>query len=260
MSAHAATGPLREPARAAGPLRRLTAQTGMELRLTLRNGESLLVTFGIPMVLLVFFSLVDVLPLTGSPVAFLVPGVLALSVMSTAMVALGIATGFERSYLVLKRLGASPLRRSELVGAKVLTVVAIELVQVALVLVVAVVGLGYRAPGAVAGLAVLAIALGTAAFAGIGLAAAGRLRALATLALLNAAYLGLLLVSGIAFPLDRLPSGLATAARFLPSTALADVLRAALAGTAAGVAAGLVVLVVWAIAAVTLAVRVFRWE
>lgn len=266
MTADAAVRP---PARAAGRLRRLAAQTGMELRLTLRNGESLLVTFGIPLVLLVFFSLVDVLPIEGSAVAFLVPGVLALSVMSTAMVALGIATGFERSYLVLKRLGASPLRRSELVGAKVLTVVAIEVVQVTVVLGVAVVALGYR-PGGSGGdggavwLAPVAIALGTAAFAGIGLAAAGRLRAVATLALLNAAYLALLLVSGIAFPLDRLPPGLQAVAGLLPSTALADLLRAAFGGAqggaADGVVAGLVVLAVWAIAAVTLAVRVFRWE
>lgn len=251
---------VRPPARAAARLRRLAAQTGMELRLTLRNGESLLVTFGIPLVLLVFFSLVDVLPIDGSAVEYLVPGVLALSVMSTAMVALGIATGFERSYLVLKRLGASPLRRSELVGAKVLTVVAVEVVQVTLVLGVAVLGLGYRAPGAAAGLAIVAIALGTAAFAGIGLAAAGRLRAVATLALLNAAYLALLLVSGIAFPLDRLPSALQVVAGLLPSTALADLLRAAFSGATGDVVGDLVVLAVWAIAAVTLAVRVFRWE
>ena len=43
------------------------------------------------------------------PVDFLVPGVLALAVMSTAMVSLGIATGFERRYGVLKRLGSTPL-------------------------------------------------------------------------------------------------------------------------------------------------------
>ena len=59
----------------------------------------------------------------------LLPGVVALAVMSTAMVSLGIATGFERSYLVLKRLGATPLRRGELVTAKMLSVFVIELLQ-----------------------------------------------------------------------------------------------------------------------------------
>ena len=48
---------------------------------------------------------------TDDPVDFLAPGILALAVMSTAMVSLGIATGFERQYGVLKRLGATPLGR-----------------------------------------------------------------------------------------------------------------------------------------------------
>lgn len=259
MNAAASTG-ARRPARAAPAWRRLAAQTAMELRLTLRNGESLLVTFGIPLVLLVFFSLVDVLPADGDPVAFLVPGVLALSVMSTAMVALGIATAFERNYLVLKRLGASPLRRSELVGAKVLAVVAVEAVQVAAVLAVALL-LGWDPPPAGRlWLAPVAMVLGTGAFAGLGLAAAGRIRAVGALALLNAAYVGLILVSGIAFPLDRLPEPLAAAARALPSTALADLLRAALGGATGTLALDLVVLLAWAVGAVLLAARVFRWE
>ena len=88
---------------------RLTAQARIELLLTLRRGESVLLTFAIPMLLLAFFSTVDVLP-TGmnDPVDFLLPGILALAVMSTAMVSLAIATGFERSMGVLKRLGSTP--------------------------------------------------------------------------------------------------------------------------------------------------------
>ena len=41
--------------------------------------------------------------------------------MSTAMVSLGIATGFERGYGVLKRLGSTPLGRPRLLGAKIVT-------------------------------------------------------------------------------------------------------------------------------------------
>ena len=73
----------------------VTAQTAAEVRMTLRRGESLLLTLGIPVLLLVFFSLVDVLPTgTDDPVDFLAPGVLALAVMSAAMVGLAIAPGF----------------------------------------------------------------------------------------------------------------------------------------------------------------------
>ena len=63
-------------------------------------------SFAIPIGILVFFSKVDAITTDyKDPVDFLVPGVLALAVMSTAMVSLAIATGYERRYGVLKRLG-----------------------------------------------------------------------------------------------------------------------------------------------------------
>ena len=95
--------------------------------MTMRRGESLLLTIGIPVVLLVFFSEVHLLPTgTAHPVTFLAPGILALAVMGTAMVNLSIATGFERGYGVLKRLGATPLGRPALLGAKIAAVLAVE--------------------------------------------------------------------------------------------------------------------------------------
>src|SRR2546421_9941112 len=100
--------------------------------MTLRRGESVLLALGIPVGLLAFFSVVDVLPTpTRHPVDFLAPGVLALAVMSTAMVSLAIATGFERQYLVLKRLGSTPLGRPALLAGKTAAVVVGGVVQVA---------------------------------------------------------------------------------------------------------------------------------
>jgi ABC-2 type transport system permease protein len=117
------------------------AQTRAELVLSLRQGEQLLVSLGIPVLVLVFFSLVDVLPLPSGfdePVDYLAPGVMALAVMSIAMVSLGIGTGFERQYGVLKRLGATPLGRPRLVAAKVSMVLAIEILQAIVLVTVAV--------------------------------------------------------------------------------------------------------------------------
>src|SRR5438309_9729352 len=112
-------------------MRAVLAQARLELVLTLRRGESVLLTLVIPVVLLLFFSEVDILP-TGvrDPVDFLAPGILALAVMSTAMVGLGIATGFERQYGVLKRLGATPLGRPALLAAKTIAILAVEVIQV----------------------------------------------------------------------------------------------------------------------------------
>ena len=247
----------------AAPLRRMVAaQTAMELRLTLRRGESLLLTLGIPLGLLGFFGTVDVV---DAPIGFLVPGMLALAVMSTAMTGLAIATGFERQYGVLKRLGASPLPRSGLLLAKTLSVLAVEALQVVLITALGVAlgwsPAGWSAAGGARALLIAAtfVTLGTSAFAGLGLLMAGRLRAEATLAAANGLYLVLLLVSGMVVPLDRLPGPLAALARVLPSGALAEGLRSAFAGQGPVVRPALV-LALWAVATLAAAARTFRWE
>jgi ABC-2 type transport system permease protein len=229
------------------------AQTAMELRLTLRRGESLLLTLAIPLGLLAFFGTVDVV---DASVDFLVPGILALAVMSTAMTGLAIATGFERQYGVLKRLGASPLPRSGLLLAKTLSVLAVEALQVVLIVALGLL-LGWR-PGGWA-LVPVFVVLGTAAFAGLGLLMAGSLRAEATLAAANGLYLVLLLVSGMVVPLSSLPGPLAAVARLLPSGALAEGLRHALAGSG-GVLRPAAVLLAWAVLSLGLSTRTFRWE
>lgn len=234
------------------------AHTTMELKLALRQGEQLLVSIGIPLLLLVFFSTVDVLP-TGDldAVDFLVPGVLGLAVMGNAMVSLGIGTGFERSYGVLKRLGTTPLGRPRLVAAKTTVVLVTALVQLILILALGA-GLGWDPDGG-AVLAVAGVLLGGLAFAGIGLALAGRLSGLTNLAVTNALYLALLLVGGMVFPLEELPAPLEAVARATPAAALSTVLREALTGTDVSVGA-MVVLIVWAIVAPVFAAATFRWE
>src|SRR5438270_12286630 len=149
-------------------LRGVGAQVEVETKLTLRRGESLIVTLGLPVGILVFFGNVDLVD-TGyrDPLDFLVPGVLALAVMSTAMVSLGIATGFERRYGVLKRLGSTPLGRSGLLTAKTLTVVTVEILQ-ALIIIVAAFLMGWSPAGGYA-TALLVMVLGTIAFSGVGL-------------------------------------------------------------------------------------------
>ncbi len=233
--------------------RMVLAQTAMELRLTLRRGESLLLTLAIPLGLLAFFGTVDVV---DASVDFLVPGILALAVMSTAMTGLAIATGYERQYGVLQRLGATPLPRSGLLLAKTLSVLAVEALQVVLIVALGLL-LGWR-PGGWA-LVPVFVVLGTAAFAGLGLLMAGSLRAEATLAAANGLYLVLLLVSGMVVPLSSLPGPLAAVARLLPSGALAEGLRHALAGSG-GVLRPAAVLLAWAVLSLGLSTRTFRWE
>ena len=153
-----------------------------------------------------FFSTVDVLPTgTSEPIDFLAPSVLALAVMSTAMVSLGIGTGFERYYGVLKRLGGSPLGRGRWVSAKIATVLVTEVVQWVVLIAVSLL-LGWSPPGAGGRPPWSAALLGTAAFAGLGPpdgrdaarpGDAGRRQ--------RWLYLVLLLTGGMVVPLDELP-------------------------------------------------------
>jgi len=237
--------------------RRVLLQFRAEWGVLVRNGEQLLLTLVIPLVLLGFFGSVDVLPLgDGDPLDVLVPGVIAVAVVSAAMVSLGIATGFERSYLVLKRLGATPLRRGELVAAKALAVFAIEIVQMVLLLGLAL-GLGWRGTGARVVLAVAAVLLGTVTFAGLGLLLAGRLRAEVNLAAQNGLYLVLLLGGGMVVPAGELPAAVQSVVQWFPTHALTACLAQALAAGEGG--NHWWVLVAWAAAVPPVAARRFRW-
>jgi ABC-2 type transport system permease protein len=251
------------PDPAAAPLPRMVlAHAGMETRLLLRNGEQLLLALVIPLIVLVGGALAHHVVHLGSgrPIDELTPGVLALAVLSTSFTSLAIATGFERRYGVLKRLGASPLPRTGLLAGKALSVLAIEAGQFVLVGVVAA-ALGWH-PAAGVAVATGTVALwvvGSAAHASLALLMAGSLRAEATLAAANLVYLVLLALGAVIVPLASYPAGMRTLVSLLPSGALAEGLRQTLTG-AAFPWATLAVLVAWTAVAAALTARTFRWE
>jgi ABC-2 type transport system permease protein len=249
-----------ENARPASFGKQILVQTRVELLMTLRRGESVLITLIVPVLLLIFFASLNIIPTSnGSAVNFLVPGILALAVMATGTVSLGIATAYERYYGVLKRLGASPLPRSGLILAKVISVLVLELIQVIILVGVAVILYGWRPEGSPL-LALLVMILGTVTFAGLGLAMAGTLRAEATLAGANGLYLLFLLLGGGILPLSHLPTPLAALAQLLPAAALTQALQATLTNGAAVPGFPLLVLAIWTIIILLVAVRGFKWE
>ncbi|MFD9239978.1 ABC transporter permease [[Kitasatospora] papulosa] len=248
------------PRPGAAPLHRMiAAQAALETRMLLRNGEQLLLTVVIPALLLVLFSAVDVVDTGASEaVDFLTPGVLALAVMSTAFTGQAIATGFERRYGVLKRLGASPLPRWGLMTAKTLSVLVTEVLQVVLLTVIAF-ALGWSPQGNPFSVLLLLV-LGTVAFSGLGLLMAGTLKAEATLAAANLVFLLLLVGGGVVVPLDRFPEAAQSVLGLLPISALSDGLRDVLQHGAAMPWGDAAVLAVWAVLGLGAAARFFRWE
>lgn len=251
------------PAPGAAPLlRQVLAQASMETRLLVRNGEQLLLAVVIPVLALVGGTLAAKrldLDLAQRPIDVLAPGVLALAVMSTAFTSLAIATGFERRYGLLKRLGASPLPRTGLLLGKVLALLVVELMQGVVIVAVAL-GLGWEPAGGLVPVvaALLGALLGTAAFAGLGLALAGTLRAEATLAAANLVYLLLMMGGGIVLPRDTYGPAEGFL-QVLPSAALGDAMRSALVDGQLD-ATALAVIVAWAVGGAALAGRFFKWE
>jgi ABC-2 type transport system permease protein len=244
--------------------RKVLAHARMEFRLLIRNGEQLLLALVIPLGLLLLLGgtgLGDRLPLgNGTALDEAVPRVLALAVLSSSFTSLAIATGFERRYGVIKRLGASPLSRTGLLAGKIGAVLVVQVIQLA-----ALIGtgfaLGWNPVGgfdAVFGI-VLMVLCGTAAFASLGLLLAGVLRAEATLAAANLLYLLLLVGGAVMTPVDEYPAGMQGVVRVLPSAALANGMANA---TVEGVIpwAAALSLALWAAVLGYLVSRTFRWD
>ena len=237
----------------------LAAQTAMEFRLLLRNGEQVGLTLVMPLLLLFFFNL-PVLNSVDAPrrIDYVVPSIIALAVMSAAFTGLAIGTGFERKYAVLKRLGATALPRSVLLGGKTLAVLLVEFVQVLLISAFGLV-LAWHPLGDPLRV-LLMIVLGTAAFGGLGLLLAGTVRAEVTLAAANLIWLILLFAGGIAIPLSRYPHAAQEVLQYLPSAALSDGLHHVLQHGSGLPLRELATLLVWAAVALPAAARWFRWE
>jgi ABC-2 type transport system permease protein len=252
------------PAPGAAPLPLMVgAQAGLELRTLLRNGEQLVLILIIPVLLIAAFSQENLVSYGRgiSRIDFLAPGILALAVMSTAFTSQAIATGFERRYGVLKRLGATPLSRRGLIAAKTLTVLAVEVLQSILIVVVAL-ALGWHPHGGAGavGWSVALMVVGTAAFSGLALLLAGTLRAEATLAGANLLYLVMLGIGGVVFPLTKFPAGARHVLLLLPAGALSDGLRSVVQPGSGLPVRDLLVLAVWAVVTIAVTSRAFRWE
>jgi ABC-2 type transport system permease protein len=247
------------PAPGAAPVtRRVMAQTGLELRLLLRNGEQLLLTIVIPTVVLLLFAKLPIVDVAGDRVDFVVPGVLALAVLSTAFTGQAIATGFERRYGVLRRLGTTPLTRLGLVTAKTGAVIGVEVLQIGLLVAVGF-ALGWTPRGS-ALIVIVLLALGTVTFSALGLLLAGTLRAEATLAAANLLYLLLLGVGGVVVPLHDFGSTTRHLLELLPISAMTDGLRVVLRDGGVVPLHDWLLLLGWGAGGMAITARTFRWD
>ena len=242
-------------------VRRILAQTRFETLTVLRNGEQLLLALILPLIILVGLGSTNVLasmgalPAGASQIQAATAGVLGVAVASIAFTGQGIQTAFDRRYGVLRQLATTPLGAGGVIGGKLGAVLAVLVVQVAVLLTTAVVlGLDVTSISPIG--AVLALLAGAAALVSWGVLMAGTLRPEATRAVVKRLWVLMAPVGGLLFPGDGVWGAVAD---LTPPGALGTALRAAvLDGAIAWVS--LLVLAVWAIVGALLARRWFSFD
>lgn len=234
----------------------LAAQYRLELKLLLRNGEQLLLTMFIPITLLVGLTLLPLGSFGTDRVSVFAPAIMALAVISTAFTGQAIAVAFDRRYGALKRLGATALPVWGIIAGKTLAVVTVVFLQ-ALLLGAIAAALGWRPHPAGLLLGAAVIALGTMAFAAMGLLLGGTLRAEIVLALANLLWFVFAGFGALTLQGDGLPGALSWIARLTPAGALTEALSRA---TAVSVDwPGIAILTIWGAAAALAARKWFRF-
>ena len=251
------------PPRANYPLVRVIEQGRYETMAMLRNGEQLMLNIIFPVMALIalrFTGLIDEYAnsVGVSRMDAAVPGVLALCVISTALSGQGIATGFDRRYGVLRFLATTPLGRNGLIMGKCIAVLVVVAIQFTLVAVLGY-GLGWRPDTIAVSRSIITMLMGAGAFTALGLLIAGTVRAEATLAIVNIAWVILAGAGGVVFPLKSFPDWYAGIVAWSPSAALGDALRGNFIQHQ-WLADPHWVLIVWTVVIGFIASRKFKWS
>ena len=242
---------------------RVIEQGRYETMAMLRNGEQLMLNIIFPVMALIalrFTGLIDEYAnsVGVSRMDAAVPGVLALCVISTALSGQGIATGFDRRYGVLRFLATTPLGRNGLIMGKCIAVLVVVAIQFTLVAVLGY-GLGWRPDAIAVSRSIITMLMGAGAFTALGLLIAGTVRAEATLAIVNIAWVILAGAGGVVFPLKSFPDWYAGVVAWSPSAALGDALRGNFIQHQ-WLADPHWVLIVWTVVIGFIASRKFKWS
>ncbi|HKB79510.1 MAG TPA: ABC transporter permease [Thermoanaerobaculia bacterium] len=192
---------------------------------------------------------------------FLIPGLLGMNLMGTGMWGTGFTIANMRMKKLLKRLIATPMRKSEFVLAQFLSRLIFLVVEVTVLVAFGWVVFGVRVNGSIAALALISI-VGGYAFSGLGLLTASRARTMEGVSgLMNLIMMPMWLCSGVFFSYERFPAAVQPLIRALPLTILNDALRAVMNDGAPlmHVAPALIYLAAWGVVTFAVALKIFRW-
>ncbi len=198
----------------------------------------------------------------GRYIDWVIPGLIALNLMSTGMWGMGFGLVQMRTKKQLKRISATPMRRRDFLAAQILARMVFLVIEVPPIVLFAWLAFGVEVAGSLLALALLVL-LGAMAFAGLGLLSASRARTIEGVSgLLNVVMLPQFILSGVFFSASRYPEAVQPFVQALPLTALTDALRAVYNEGAPFIAyAGEVaILAAWTLITFALALRLFRWQ
>lgn len=239
-------------------------EVATQQRLFWRSREAAFFTFLLPIVFLVLLGSVygdeEIDGIRAS--TYLLAGLLGYGVVATAFAGLAITLVLRRESGVLKRVRGTPLPTGVYLGAVMVSTLVVIALSAGAQLLVGRFLLDADLPAAPFSF-VLALLLGAVAFAALGLAFTGAVRSgEGSSAAVNAVYLPLTFISGVFFSVDSLPGFLQAIADVSPLTYLLRLIRSTLIDGEglAGAPEDVLVLVVWGLAGLLIAHRVFRWE
>jgi len=193
---------------------------------------------------------------------FVVPGLLGMNLMGSAMWGLGFSIVDARQKKLLKRMVASPMPRWQYLASYLLSRLVLLVIEVGAFLGFARLAFGVPFRGPLWELALLCV-LTSFSFPALGLLVSSRAQTTeAVSGLMNLAMMPMWILSGIFFSATRFPAAIQPLVRALPLTAGIDALRGnMLQGMSLGqLMAPVAILLAWAAASFAVALRIFRWR
>jgi ABC-2 type transport system permease protein len=193
---------------------------------------------------------------------FLLPGLIGMNLMSTGMWGMGFTIVNARMRKLLKRLVATPMRKTDYLFAQFLSRLMFLVTEVTILVAFGWIVFDVRVHGSIA-LLVLVCLVGGFSFSGLGILGASRARTIeAVSGIMNLVMVPMWICSGVFFSYERFPDAVKPFIRALPLTALNDALRGVMneAVTLSQISGPLLVLAAWGAASFLIGLKIFRWQ
>ena len=198
----------------------------------------------------------------GRYIDYLIPGLIGMNLMGTGIWGMGFSIVNARMKKLLKRLVATPMRKSDYLLSQFISRLVFLIVEVTVLVAFGWLVFGVRVSGSLFTLAFLCV-LGGFAFSGVGLLTASRARTIeAVSGMANLIMMPMWITSGVFFSYERFPDAAKRVIRLLPLTALNDALRSVM-NDGSGftqIFPQVVILALWGVTSFFIGLRIFRWQ